>query len=98
MEAMNTMVGTLETLRKEGYTEDFTVSDDKLEARKKGVALYPDDFQVDDFFRFEGESNPSDQSIVYAISSEKYDLKGTLVNAFGTYADRMTNALARKFS
>ena len=98
MEAMNTMVDTLEALRKEGYTEDFTVSNDKLEARKEGVELYPDDFHVDNYYRFEGESNPSDQSIVYAISSEKHDLKGTLINAFGTYADHMTNALARKFS
>jgi hypothetical protein len=37
-------------------------------------------------YRFEGESNPDDSAVVYAI--ETIDgIKGTLTDAFGIYSD-----------
>jgi hypothetical protein len=57
--------------------------------------LYPNDFVIDKFFRFEGASNPDDSSIVYAISS-KDGLKGTLIDAYGVYADSLTNDMIEK--
>jgi hypothetical protein len=38
------------------------------------------------FYRFEGESNPSDSSIVYALESSDGE-KGTLVDGYGTSSD-----------
>ena len=89
-----TLVGVLEDLRKEGYTEDFNIRFDSLIC--KDVCLLPSQFEVDKIFRFEGNTNPSDEAILLAISSLTGDLKGVLVNSYGVYADEMTEELMDK--
>lgn len=89
-----TLVETLETLRKEGYTEDFNIRFDSLICAN--ACLLPSQFEVDKVFRFEGNTNPSDEAILYAISSISGDLKGVLVNSYGVYADEMTQELIDK--
>ncbi|MDQ6843566.1 MAG: cupin domain-containing protein, partial [Bacteroidota bacterium] len=44
-------------------------------------------------YRFEGASDPEDQSVLYAISSVKGDMKGVLVNGYGISADAATDAI-----
>lgn len=91
-----TLSETLLQLKNEGYTEDFNLKPDCIECSSKNLALSPSDFNVDKVFRFEGQSDPDDQTILYAISSEKYHLKGVLVNAFGIYSDAAADALMAK--
>ena len=52
--------------------------------------------KIDEHYRFEGDTDPADETIVYAISSGKYKLKGVLVNAFGVYSDSASNELIEK--
>ena len=85
----------MNALRKEGYVEDFNLQKSWLQC-SKGQRLTADDFKVDRFYRFEGESNPSDAAILYAISSERHGLKGILVNAYGIYSDPAADALMQK--
>ena len=59
------------------------------------IKLSPDDFVIDKFYRFEGASNPDDSAIVFAISS-KDGLKGTLIDAYGVYADSLTTEMINK--
>lgn len=47
-------------------------------------------------YRFEGASNPDDQSVLYAISSPKFGVKGVLVNGYGISADAVTDAIIAK--
>ena len=49
----------------------------------------PDEVVAVNFFRFEGPSNPDDMSILYAIETTD-GRKGTLVDAYGIYADEKT--------
>jgi hypothetical protein len=91
-----TLSQTIEGLNKEGYTMDFNIHGECLACHKTNTTLSPDDFQIDGFYRFEGESNPDDEAVVYAISSAKYGVKGVLVNAFGTYADDVSDTLVQK--
>lgn len=90
---MDTLSQTMEQLRKEGYTEDFNLQKDCLECRSRNFKIFHDEFIIDKFYRFEGESNPSDEAILYAISSTKHGLKGVLVNGAGIYTDDITNEM-----
>lgn len=92
---MTTLVEILEKLKSEGYTTDFNLRHNCLECAENSLQVHPEDFAVDRTFRFEGDSNPEDEAVVYAISSEKHGLKGTLVNSYGTYADDITEELVQ---
>jgi len=95
MNTYTTVSGTLNTLKEEGYVLDFNLKPDCVECKSHDLQLYPDDFVIDKFYRFEGASNPDDSAIVYAISS-KDGLKGTLVDAYGVYADSVTTEMMEK--
>jgi len=91
-----TLSETMNELRKQGYTEDFNLRQNCIECRNGEFQVFADDFQVDDFFRFEGASNPSDSAILYAISSDRYGLKGLLVNGYGIYSEPVTDDMLHK--
>ena len=91
-----TLTETLNDLRKEGYVEDFNLLQNCLECRNGQFKIFTDEFKVDKFFRFEGESNPSDAAILYAISSDVHQLKGVLVNAYGIYSESVTDEMLQK--
>ncbi len=97
---MNTNYDTLseaiEGLKSQGYSEDLNLKSNCIECRSLGYKLMAEDFIVDQVFRFEGDSNPGDSSVLYAISSEKYDLKGVLVDAYGAYSDPLTSEMIEK--
>ncbi|RZA05454.1 MAG: phosphoribosylpyrophosphate synthetase [Moraxellaceae bacterium] len=94
----HTLSGTIEKLRKEGYTEDLNLRQNCLECRNGEFKVFARDFHVDKHYRFEGESDPSDAAILYAISSDKHKLKGILVNAYGVYSDPLTDIMLRKLN
>lgn len=91
-----TLSETMNELRQQGYTEDFNLHQDCIECRNGECQVFADDFKVDNYYRFEGASNPSDAAILYAISSERYGLKGLLVNGYGIYTEPMTDAMLKK--
>ena len=91
-----TLSETMDDLRKQGYTEDFNLRQNCLECRNGQFKVFANDFKVDSFYRFEGASNPSDAAILYAISSDRYGLKGVLVNAYGIYSEPITDEMMEK--
>ena len=96
MEKTDTLSGQITILRSEGYTEDFNLKEDSLECRDGDYKLLHDQFNVDEVFRFEGDSDQADEAILYAISSEHYPLKGILVNGYGIYTDKITDQMVKK--
>jgi hypothetical protein len=95
-ESYGTVSETINGLKNEGYILDFNIKKDCIVCQKTNTVLSPDDFEIDKVFRFEGVSNPDDEAIVYAISSTKFNAKGTLVNGYGIYADEATTVLIEK--
>ncbi len=93
MNPMTTLSEVLNNLRSEGYTTDFNLEENCIVCRQNSLELSPDDFVVDRHYRFEGATDPGDEAIVYAISSEKHGLKGVIVNGYGIYSDPKTNTM-----
>jgi len=96
MESYATLVDAINGLKAQGYTEDFNLKENHIACNTGKYQLSPDDFKVDNVFRFEGESDPEDQSVLYAISSEKFKVKGVLVNAYGMYSNNEASELIKK--
>lgn len=83
---MKTMALCLNQVVKDGYTEDFKVSDRSLVAMRDNNRYEPDQVHVVDYQRFEGFSDPADNSILYVIETND-GRKGTLIDAYGPYSD-----------
>lgn len=93
-----TLSGTMARLKTEGYTEDFNLDAECIHCQNGQFKLSPSDFRIDKYFRFEGESDPADAAILYAISSEKHNLKGVLVNGYGVYSEPLTDEMLTKLN
>ncbi len=96
MQQYSNLIEAIDGLRKEGYTEDFNLEQQCIECRNGQYKIFHDEFMIDKYFRFDEGSDAADQSIIYAISSEKYKLKGILINAYGIYAEPLTNEMLIK--
>lgn len=90
---MDTLSQTIEALRKEGYTEDFNLEQNCIECRQGAFKLFHDEFVIDKYYRFEGDSDPADEATLYAISSQKHNIKGILVNGAGIYTQDITDEM-----
>ncbi len=84
-------------LRKQGYTLDFSSGYDCIICGEKKRKFSPEEFQIDEVYRFEADSDPENQSVLYAISSVSGE-KGLMVNAYGIYADSLSNDMIAKLS
>jgi hypothetical protein len=97
-EQYDTLLQAIEALRTQGYTEDFNLKANCLDCRDATIQLHPQDFDIDKIFRFYGLSDVDDESILYAISSDKYNLKGILVNGYGATSDPLTEDMVAKLA
>ncbi|WP_448606812.1 phosphoribosylpyrophosphate synthetase [Paenimyroides ceti] len=81
----DTLSEAVNDLIKRGYTTDFLVHEEKdcFLCEQGTLELSPEEFYIDEFYRFEGMTDPGDESIVYAISSPKLGIKGLVINAYG---------------
>lgn len=79
----------------EGYTEDFNLLDHHLEHMGTKDRIPPEDFVVDEVYRFEGPSNPSDNAVLYAITTTN-GLKGILVDGYGIYGGQISDGMLKK--
>lgn len=81
-EEMTTMTGCMNKLQSDGYTENFIAKEKGLEAPSKQKVYTPDQIKINSFYRFEGESDPGDNAIVYAVETND-GIKGMLVDSYG---------------
>ena len=80
-----TVTEALQGLAKRGFSGNFRVEDDGLRIGD-GSLVPPGDVTIVEYHRFEGETNPGDMSVVYALEC-KDGTRGVLIDAYGTYAD-----------
>jgi len=92
-----TVTEAVNDLQKRGYTINFNLWTDKacIVCGESSLCLSPDEFEIDEQYRFEGMTDPGDEMIVMAISSRKHLVKGLVVNAFGMYSDELTAKITK---
>jgi hypothetical protein len=83
-------------LTKKGYTHNFSTNKDWIECKSHNLELQIDEFEVDGVFRFQEMSDVDNESILYAISSKKGDMKGLLVNSYSAYSTSVSPKLVKK--
>jgi hypothetical protein len=75
----DTLTAAVADLEKRGYEYDFNLSADYIECKAIDMQLMPEEFEIDEFYRFEGMTDPDDSSVIYAISSQVGNLKGVIL-------------------
>lgn len=95
MYAYDTVTEAVKGLKERGYTLDFNLEENCVIC--EGNKYKPEDFEIVAVYRFEGDTDPADGAVVYAIES-KNGLKGVLVNGYGIYAAGLGSEMAKKLS
>jgi len=98
MPAYDTLTDALNDLKSRGYTTDFNIQFDAIQCSTTGKVLSPAEFEITEHYRFEGETDPADESVVYAVASKDGSIKGVLVSAYGMYSENTSETLIRKLA
>ncbi|GAB3689663.1 hypothetical protein GCM10027592_06310 [Spirosoma flavus] len=95
MQTYDTLTEALEGLRKQGFTRDYNLKETCLKCQQDDIELNPSDFDIVDTYRFEGMTDPGDETVLYAIEA-KDGQRGTLVDAYGPYSEAISPEMAEK--
>lgn len=91
---MQTLSEATNAAVKKGYTENFKVVGKGLTTDAEQKFYSPEDVKIDNFYRFEGYSDPMDNAILYLVETND-NTKGTLIDAYGSYADAKLSRFVR---
>jgi hypothetical protein len=95
MYTYDTVSAAVNGLKERGFTLDFNLQDNCLVCHEDKFNV--SDFEIVEVYRFEGNTDPADEAVVYAIESNKGQ-KGVLVNGYGISSDPLSDEMARKLS
>lgn len=96
--SFDTVTESLQWLAEQGFTENFNLDENGIRYNNNKKSMSPEEFKIEYMFRFEGDTDPGDEDIVYGIVSDVYDIKGVLTSAFGVYADAISSEMIKKLS
>lgn len=88
-------VDALDDLKKRGYDADFGPQSNCLYCSNLDVRLYEEEFHLDEAYHFQGDSNPGDNAVVYALTSPT-GVKGTILDGPGGCSDNTSFDTAKK--
>jgi hypothetical protein len=73
-------------LTKREYKHSFQLTPEGMQCLESNKYYQPDDMKIIESHRFEGYSNPSDTSIIFAVKCKDGKM-GMIISSYGTYAD-----------
>ncbi len=103
------LVEAHQDLLTKGYDKNYKVTEAMTMEDGEGHKYSPNQLSIDEFHRFEGDTDPADNSILYAVSAND-GRRGTLVDAFGAQGSmktakfilevehKMQNALIKRYN
>lgn len=83
-----TLSKALNDLRNRGFENELTVMDYDLAQLKNGAKFSPEQLVLIEHHRFEGFSNPADNSVVYALEAQD-GTRSVIVDGYGKYGDEV---------
>jgi len=98
MKTYDTVTEALKDLKQRGFATDFNIAFDKIMCSENKICLNPGEFEIVEIYRFEGDTDPGDENVVYAIESKDGTIKGSMSSAYGTYAETFSNEMIQKLS
>lgn len=81
-----TLVNTIDVFRAKGFDKDFKLEGKHLICLQTKKAYAPSDMIITQSRRFEGMSNPSDMSALFALKCQD-GAKGLVIASYGTYGN-----------
>jgi hypothetical protein len=84
---METLSEAIARLEAAGFRDSFRADGARLWALAAQRFFAPAALVVEEVVRFEGESDPDDQAILFALRSPDGAVRGTFTTSFGTLAD-----------
>lgn len=90
---MDTMSAVISALHAEGFPEDFSFSAGQAVQADNPLRTFPEQFIIiEKAYRFEEDTNPENEAVIYAVTSAKLGIKGFIVTAMAyTVTRRLTN-------
>lgn len=86
--SMTTLSQVMAKLADRGYSEEIKINKDGATLGSDNLIIYkPEELTIVRTYRFEGESDPADMSVLYVMETES-GKKGIFLNAYGTYSDQ----------
>lgn len=82
-----TLTEAIDELRKKGFTIDFNLAENCIVCHAEKYD--PADFAIVDVYRYEGDTDPADETAVYALAS-KDGKRGIMVTGYGAGVDAMS--------
>ena len=80
----------LEELAQKGFTVDFNIQENR-------IINSPHDFQIEHVYRYEGESDPGDEAMVFGIKSSTGE-KGVFVAGLSAFTDKSAAMVLNELS
>ena len=81
-------------LKSRGFTLDFNLEENCLVCNNSRLKAH--EFEIEEVHRFEGNTDPSDEAVVYGIESTDKQLRGVLVTGYGISAEGMSAEIISK--
>ncbi|GGI27993.1 hypothetical protein [Pedobacter mendelii] len=83
---MNTLSQILEKLRLKGKDNELKMTDHGKMQSQAGKIYKPEDLTIVKTYRFEGDSDPADNSVLYLLMDKDMQI-GYIIDAYGIYSD-----------
>ena len=80
---MKTLSACTKMLEEKGFKTQFLVLKEGIKSVASDRIYKPNQVSIVDFYRFEGDSNPEDNAILYAIEAISGE-RGLLIDAYGS--------------
>ena len=91
--AMNTLSQILEKLRLKGRDNELKMTDHgKMQSKSLDKIYKPEDLTIVKTYRFEGDSDPADNSVLYLVEDSDKNI-GYMLDAYGIYSDNIGSDL-----